>query len=229
MRSTRPGVGEPGPRGVIDGLALGSYAARPMDTELLLIRHAESEWNASGRWQGHADPRLSDRGAAQARALAEQLCGAAAPPFDRIESSDSRRALRTAGPLASRAGLPLHTSPVYRELHIGNWAGLRREQIAERDPEILERFDREEPDARPPAGETRVEIRIRARAAIEGLGAAHPGARIALVTHLGFIRALVPGARPGNAEVLATSVAAVLALCAPTGIEDADGSEKAAY
>ena len=40
------------------------------ETCFLLIRHAESTWNAAGRWQGHGDPPLSARGVLQAERLA---------------------------------------------------------------------------------------------------------------------------------------------------------------
>ena len=43
------------------------------ESRLWLIRHAESTWNAAGRWQGQADPPLSEKGRAQARQLAESL------------------------------------------------------------------------------------------------------------------------------------------------------------
>ena len=54
-------------------------------TELILIRHGETEWNLSGRWQGHADSPLSDRGIAQAEALGKRLKTA---DFDFFYSSD---------------------------------------------------------------------------------------------------------------------------------------------
>ena len=38
-------------------------------TEVILIRHGETEWNLSGRWQGHADSPLINRGVEQAEAL----------------------------------------------------------------------------------------------------------------------------------------------------------------
>ena len=38
------------------------------ETEIILIRHGETEWNLTGRWLGHADSALSDRGVAQAEA-----------------------------------------------------------------------------------------------------------------------------------------------------------------
>ena len=44
-------------------------------TRFLIIRHAESEWNASERWQGHGDPPLSARGREQAQSLAAELAG----------------------------------------------------------------------------------------------------------------------------------------------------------
>ena len=37
-----------------------------MPTEVLLMRHGQSEWNAIGRWQGQADSPLTDLGRAQA-------------------------------------------------------------------------------------------------------------------------------------------------------------------
>ena len=40
---------------------------------MLLIRHGESEWNAVGRWQGWADPPLTDLGFRQAKAAARSV------------------------------------------------------------------------------------------------------------------------------------------------------------
>ena len=46
-------------------VAEAAYGDRPM-TRILLVRHGESEWNAARRWQGQADPPLTDRGRLQA-------------------------------------------------------------------------------------------------------------------------------------------------------------------
>lgn len=65
----------------------------------LLIRHAQSTWNAGGRWQGQADPPLSESGEASAARAAERLaCG---PPFDLVITSDLTRARRTGEILAA--------------------------------------------------------------------------------------------------------------------------------
>ncbi|MBW1845263.1 MAG: histidine phosphatase family protein, partial [Deltaproteobacteria bacterium] len=83
------------------------------ETALLLIRHAESSWNAADRWQGHGDPPLSDRGVAQANALVSEL---APEKLDIIVSSDLRRAAETAAILAEARGLRPLLNPRLREL-----------------------------------------------------------------------------------------------------------------
>jgi probable phosphoglycerate mutase len=168
----------------------------PSETVFLLIRHAESTWNAAGRWQGQADPPLSELGRRQALHLAREL---AVEPVDRVIASDLARANETAAILAEVWGLGARLDPRLRELDVGVWAGLTREQIASRAIAALEIFESGVPDARPGGGESRREMRRRVRAAAAEIAAAHPGERVALVTHLGAVRALCPGAELPNA------------------------------
>ena len=42
-------------------------------TQLLVVRHGQSEWNAIGRWQGHADPALTELGRRQAYVAAASI------------------------------------------------------------------------------------------------------------------------------------------------------------
>jgi len=160
---------------------------------LLLVRHAESSWNAAGRWQGHADPPLSERGVAQANALARDLAG---EPIDRIVSSDLRRAAETAAILGRARGLEPLLEPRLRELDLGAWEGLTRDEIASTAQADLRRFDAGDPDVRPGGGETLREIERRVRFAVRELVEAHAGQRLAVVTHLGVIRALVRDVSP---------------------------------
>ena len=51
-----------------------------MPTHISLIRHGETPWNTTGRWQGHARVPLSDEGKRQAALLAEEE---APPPCHR--------------------------------------------------------------------------------------------------------------------------------------------------
>jgi len=169
---------------------------------VVLVRHAESEWNASGRWQGHADPPLSPRGELQARALAERMAGERATL---LISSDLRRACQTAEALGAVLGLEPKIDPRLRELDVGRWSGLHRSEIEAIAPEALARFESGDPRVRPGGGESRAELRARSRRAIADWVASEPDGRIVVVTHLGFIRALLPGEDPDNAQTVEVS------------------------
>ena len=153
---------------------------------LLLARHAESAWNRTGRWQGRADPPLTDRGREQARALARAL--AAASPA-RIVSSDLRRAAETAAIVARHLGLPHRLDPRLREVDVGDWSGLSRREIERRWPEEHRRHRAGDPALRLGGGESLLEVRARAAAALLEHLDAGPIPLLAVV-HGGVIRAL---------------------------------------
>jgi glucosyl-3-phosphoglycerate phosphatase len=98
----------------------------------LLLRHGRTAWNAQHRFQGQADPPLDDAGKAQAFEVAA-LVGALKP--DLVMSSDAKRALQTAAPLAEITGLPVVLEPRFRERSLGHWEGLTRDEVAERYPD----------------------------------------------------------------------------------------------
>jgi len=101
---------------------------------LLLARHGQSVWNAAGRWQGHADPPLSDLGRAQAREAALN-----AGSFDAIVASDLERALHTATIISEATGVgPVLVDSRLRERHVGEYEGLSSDEIEERFPGQLE-------------------------------------------------------------------------------------------
>ncbi len=178
-----------------------------------LIRHAETQWNADGRWQGHGDPPLSARGRAQAAELATALTG---QPIDLLVTSDLQRALATAEAVAKALLLTPELDPRLRELDVGSWTGLTRDEIRARDPELLAHFETEDPAVRPGGGETRREFRLRVTEAVESL-AERPCERIALVAHFGVIRALLPGAQPEHAEVRSATLGQIRAAARARG------------
>ena len=167
------------------------------ETRFLIIRHAESEWNASDRWQGHGDPPLSARGRMQAQSLADDLAGES---VDALYSSDLARAIETATIIGAGWGLQPQLNRNLRELDIGEWTGLTRSEIEKRAAELLARFEAEDPDVRPGGGESRREIRIRIRREMAQIAARHPAQTVAVVTHLGALRALFPGTEPPNSD-----------------------------
>lgn len=165
--------------------------------DLLAIRHAESTMNAQGLWQGHADPPLSERGRAQARELARALGSDGAWI---LVSSDLARARETAEILAAALKAELVLDAGLREMDVGHWSARPHQEIRERWPEDYARVRAGDWQVRPGGGETRSEVRARALAALERAQAAQVvGHRLALVTHLGVLRALVPGIDVANA------------------------------
>ena len=141
-------------------------SAAPHAVQLLVVRHGESEWNALGRWQGQANPKLSARGEEQARLAAESL-----RPFgvDRVVSSDLDRASRTARIISGILGIggPI-LDPGFREIDVGQWSGLTRPEIELRWPQLLTAWS----DGRlesTPGGETLEALRARVRAAVRQL------------------------------------------------------------
>jgi probable phosphoglycerate mutase len=156
-------------------------------TRVLLIRHGETSWNRDGRWQGHADIELSEEGRLQVARLAASL-GKLEPSLRTVYSSDLRRARDTAHELARAIGGSVVVEPVWREIAVGSWTGLRREEIKERFEDEWRRIAEGEDLARG-GGETFAEFSMRVVMALKTLPARHPDELVAVVTHGGVISA----------------------------------------
>ena len=143
---------------------------------ILLVRHGQSEWNASGRWQGQADPPLSELGEEQAVAAAK-----AVGIVDAIYASDLVRAHHTAELVAGQLGADVVVAPNLRERSAGEWEGRTRAEIEERWPGFLE-------SGRRPAGyEPDDSVLERVLTALEAIAGAHDG-DVLVVTHGGVVR-----------------------------------------
>lgn len=153
-------------------------------TTLILWRHGTTEWNAERRVQGQTDTALSGYGRTQA-AVAAQMLASRKP--DAIVSSDLRRCVDTAAPLAELTGLSVRLDRRLRERHYGEWQGLTMGEVAERFPEAY---------ARQRAGghdlghgiETPEEVGKRMGEALREIADATPGGTTVVVTHGGAAR-----------------------------------------
>lgn len=102
-------------------------------TRILLVRHGESTWNADGRWQGQADPPLTERGREQARQAASAI-----GTIHAIVTSDLERASETGAIVARLLGVDhVAVEPGLRERDAGPLSGLTREEIHETFPGLL--------------------------------------------------------------------------------------------
>jgi broad specificity phosphatase PhoE len=154
-------------------------------TTVYLARHGESDWNVERRWQGHADRPLTNRGREQARALAERLADV---ELDAVYASDLRRAWETAEAVAASKGLSVTRLPELREVDVGSWCGLTREECEERFPEAFARW--REGGSGWDDGESYEEMGERILSVLRRLSADHPDGSILVVSHGGPIRAV---------------------------------------
>jgi broad specificity phosphatase PhoE len=148
---------------------------------LLIVRHGESEWNAAGRWQGHADIGLSEDGMRQAATAALRL-----GMFDSIWSSDLQRSAMTAAIIGEIIGMgPINLDERLRETDAGPWQGLTHAEIEEGWPGYLA-------DHRRPEGfEDYGHAAERALRAVRDIAVASvPGAEVLVVSHGGVIRSI---------------------------------------
>lgn len=157
-------------------------------TEILLIRHGETEWNAVRRLQGHLDIALNAEGERQAAALGQALLD---EPLDVIVASDLQRAMQTAQAIAQPRGMTIQVDPGLRERCYGAFEGVMYSEISERFPEAYAAWQARDIDARFPDGvrkaETLREFYERAIATVNRLVTMYPGQKIALVTHGGIL------------------------------------------
>lgn len=149
-------------------------------SNLYLVRHGESTWNAAGLLQGRtAHVPLSRRGTAQARAAATRL---RAVPVDAVYTSDQRRCLQTARLIASAHGLAPHPDPALREQGHGSWEGGPAVRLAP----LLAAAG---PDWAPPGGESARRLYRRVSRFVAALPAGLD--EVVVVSHGETIRALL--------------------------------------
>jgi broad specificity phosphatase PhoE len=154
---------------------------------LFLARHGEVLANRELRYVGSRDEPLADSGMAQAESLAVAL---APLPVRAVYSSPLSRARETGGRIAAARRVPLRLEPRLREQSFGEWEGLTRAEALARDGERLLRWEADLGTA-PPGGEALADVQARMLDLIGDLVRGHPGEWIALVSHVGPIKALL--------------------------------------
>lgn len=159
---------------------------------LVLVRHAQTIWNAEERWQGQTDIPLSPDGEVEVAHLARRL---ARERFERVIASDLTRARDTALGVvraSEHARLDVEVEPALREMHLGAWCGLPHAEVAARFPDEVAALARGDDRRIGGDGETVVELARRVCGAIDRI-ARECGAndRVLVVTHGGVIRSIL--------------------------------------
>jgi len=149
--------------------------------KLLIIRHGQSEWNALGRWQGQADPPLTDVGENQAKKATKKL-----GLFDSIVSSPLQRAKNTASIISEITGVgPVTTEVGLIERDAGPWQGLTRIEIEKGWPGFLDSGQR------PDGYEPNPDLLLRIFAVLRKISKnSRISDSILIVSHAGIVHAL---------------------------------------
>jgi len=178
---------------------LGWSAPTGPPTTLLLVRHGETALSAEKRFSGRGDAELTERGVAQANAVAARL--SSYRDLVAVVSSPLRRALQTASVVASSLGLPVVEDDGFAETDFGAWEGATFAEVRSRWPGEMQAW-LADPAVAPPGGESFAATFTRVAAARERLIASHSGDRVVVVSHVTPIKAIVREALGAPAQAL---------------------------
>jgi broad specificity phosphatase PhoE len=160
-----------------------------VSTTIVLVRHGETDWNRGNRFQGHADVPLNESGRAQARELADELRDGT---FAAVYTSPLLRASETAAILGAAIGLEPIPEASLKEVDVGSWSGLTREEVGERYPDGYARWL--EYGHGWDDGETYDELGARVVSGLLAIAGRHAETEVLAVTHGGPIRSALAAA-----------------------------------
>ena len=158
--------------------------------QLYLVRHGETDYNASGRYQGHMQIELNRTGHYQASLVCHRL--AKYNDIHAIYSSDLVRCIQTITPLATTLQQPVHMTPDLREIDVGLWEHLTIPEISATFPTNYAAYLQAPGETVHVGGESYRQMQTRAMRGINEIIAQHqPGEHIVVATHGGTIRAIM--------------------------------------
>jgi len=155
--------------------------------KLIVVRHAESQWNPIGRYQGLLDPELSERGIKQAEALAQELKGNG---ITKIYTSPLKRTYQTAKIISDRLGVPIHREDRVIEIDHGKWSGMLVEDVKKKYPEEFEIWIKEPHKIRFEGGESLEDVFKRVGDFLWYLKEEHREETVVVVSHTVPIRCM---------------------------------------
>jgi broad specificity phosphatase PhoE len=158
-------------------------------TQLILVRHGETDDNARGVFQGQGGSGLNALGRDQASRLAARLAPHRAA-IAAVYASDLLRARETAEIVGRAVGREPVLDPDLREVFLGSWQGLGYKEIAERFPDEWAAW-RNGVDFKRGGGESYSELGARVSASIGRIAAAHPGETAVVVSHGAAIKVFI--------------------------------------
>ncbi|MFN3870040.1 MAG: phosphoserine phosphatase PspA [Aquificaceae bacterium] len=155
--------------------------------KLYLVRHAESEWNPIGRYQGLLDPELSERGKKQAKLLEEHFKDIT---LHAVYSSPLKRTMQTALSLVKGKGIEVIPDRRIIEIDHGVWSGMLVQEVQEKFPQEFKRWLEEPHKVCFEGGESLPQVYERVKNFLNYVKEKHWGQTIAVVSHTVPMRAM---------------------------------------
>lgn len=157
-------------------------------TTILLVRHGQTNANATGFYMGWSDEDLNELGYTQARRLSARF---ASMPIASIYTSPLRRAYTTAAILAEPHKLGLTVLDDLIEIQLGDWQGLHMDEIKKRWPKLWQQSRTDPSELTMPNGESYMQVTERAVRALKMVAEANRGKQAAIVTHEVIVKVLI--------------------------------------
>ncbi|MDO8426844.1 MAG: histidine phosphatase family protein [Deltaproteobacteria bacterium] len=157
-------------------------------TRLFLIRHGQVVNHHEYRYNGHFDVDITDTGVEQMERLAAFLSGV---KISAIYSSDLKRATRGADIISKGRGATPVRVHALRELHLGRWEGLTKEEAGIRYPEEAGFSFRDLATSKVKEGESLNDLKARVLPAIDDIVNKHRGGAVCVVAHGGVNRVIL--------------------------------------
>lgn len=166
---------------------LCSKRSRRMLT-IYLVRHGQTEWNVLHKMQGWGNGELTEKGIADAKALAHRLKHT---PINKIYSSSSKRAIETAQIIDCGRGIPIVADDHLREMNFGDWDGQLTADVKANYPKEHAIFWETPHLFEGVNGETFSDLQKRAQKAFSSILAEQTEGTVLVVAHSIFLRVLL--------------------------------------
>ncbi|HEY94974.1 MAG TPA: histidine phosphatase family protein [Dehalococcoidia bacterium] len=148
-------------------------------TEILLVRHGETEWNADEIFRGRADVDLNEKGIVQAKLLGEYLSNSR---LEVVYSSPLLRAVHTAENIAGSHSLGVRIEPALIDLDYGEWQGMSLTEVKKIYKALYIKWEKSPEKVKFPSGESLDDVKSRAIAAVKKIVKTHKGS-VVLISH----------------------------------------------
>ncbi|MCX8042731.1 MAG: histidine phosphatase family protein [Desulfobacterota bacterium] len=157
-------------------------------TRLYLVRHGELTTSQEWRYVGHSDVDMTEEGVAQMQRIAHYLQHEG---IQRIICSDLRRTFHAACVIGAVLGIQPQPDPAFRELNLGRWEGMTRDEIIACFPEAFEERNRSIATYRIEGGESFLEVQARVMPRLDVIRRNYCGENILIVAHGGVNRVII--------------------------------------